>query len=225
MIAETARPIGRAISTTVTSAPKVAAVAAISSPMKPAPMTTTFRPAPSRSRIALASAMVRSVKTPGRSTPGASRRRRQDQMPEGDRAAVACLDPPRRPVDSGRADAPSEVDAMVAEEGLRPQRQAVDVHLALEESLGQRRPLIRQVVLVGQEDDVAVETLLAQAGCGLDAGVAGADDDDRGRRHLEGPRCMSHPAEVIRPQRGGSRGARCLLRPGPDRPAPWPSDR
>jgi len=42
MIGETARPIGRAISITVASAPRLAAVAAISSPMNPAPMMTTL---------------------------------------------------------------------------------------------------------------------------------------------------------------------------------------
>src|ERR1700683_4212675 len=42
MIGETARPIGRAISTTVASAPRLAAVAAILSPMNPAPIMTTL---------------------------------------------------------------------------------------------------------------------------------------------------------------------------------------
>ena len=75
MIGETARPIGRATSTIVASAPTLNAVAAISSPMNPAPMMTTLGLALRRSRIAVASAMSRSAKTPGRSTPGASSRR------------------------------------------------------------------------------------------------------------------------------------------------------
>ncbi len=100
-------------------------------------------------------------------------------MPIAGRAAVACLDLPRRAVDSGRADAQSEVDSMVAKERLGPQRQAVNVHLALEKGLRQRRPLIGQVLLAGEENDVALETVLAQADGGLDAGVARADDDDR----------------------------------------------
>ena len=54
------------------------------------------------------------------------------------------------------------------------------LHLALQERLGERRTLIGQLPLVGEEDDLAVIAVLAQAGRGLHAGVPGADDDDRG---------------------------------------------
>ena len=104
-------------------------------------------------------------------------------MPVLDRGAVADLHPPRSPVDPCRADAESQVDALVAKQRLGPQRQAMDVHLALEKRLRQRRALIGQVLLGGQKDDVALVAFLAQADGGLNACMAGADDDDRGGRH------------------------------------------
>ena len=50
-------------------------VAATSSPMNPAPITTTLTPGAMRSRRAAASAMLRRAYTPSRSTPGTSSRR------------------------------------------------------------------------------------------------------------------------------------------------------
>ena len=105
-------------------------------------------------------------------------------MPVADRLSVARLDAPRRAIDPGRADAEPEIDTLIAEICLGPQRQAVDIHLALEKGLRQRRALIGQVLFVGEQDDLAAEAVLAQAGGGLNAGVAGAGDDDRERRHL-----------------------------------------
>ena len=173
---------------TVTSAPTPAAVAAISSPMKPAPMTTILPPGLSRSRMRGRVGDGPQVEDAGqfdarRLEPAPSRSGRQDEMPVADRLSVARLDALSRPVDPLRANAEPQIDALVAEIGLGPQRQAVDVHLALEKRLRQRRPLIGQILLVGEQDDFAVEAVLAQAGGGLDAGVAGAGDDDRGRRH------------------------------------------
>ena len=58
------------------------------------------------------------------------------------------------------------------------------LHLALQERLGERRPLIRQLPLIGQKDDLAVIAIITQARRGLHAGVPGADDNDRGRGHV-----------------------------------------
>ena len=66
---------------------------------------------------------------------------------------------------------------MLAEERFGPQRQAVDVHLAFEKRFRQRRPLIGKLRLVGEEHDRLLKSVLAQARGGLNAGMAGADDD------------------------------------------------
>ena len=108
-------------------------------------------------------------------------------MPIADRAAVAELDPPRRPVDPGCADAEPELDALVAKVGFGPERQAVDVHLALQKRLRQRGALIGQVLLGGEKDDLAAKPLFAQAHGRLNPRVARADDDDRVRRHRLSP--------------------------------------
>ena len=146
---------------------------------------------------------------------------RQDQMAVADRPAVRERHPMRRPVDPDRPDAETQVDAAVAVEGLGPERQAVQLHLALQERLGERRPLIRQLPLVGQKDDFAVIAVVAQAGRGLHAGVPGADDDDRGRGHVV-LRCWSASLSRLRKSRTCG-GAAPRARPGRDRPAPcWP---
>ena len=98
-------------------------------------------------------------------------------------AVRAEFDPSRREVDARRLDAEPEVDLLLAIELLGAQRQAGEVHGALEERLRQRRTLIGQVGLARQQDDRVVRAFLAQTGGGLDAGVAGADDDDRTARH------------------------------------------
>ena len=59
----------------------------------------------------------------------------------------------------------------------------MDVHLAFEKGLGQRRTLIGQILLGGEKMNLAVKALFAQGGRRLHPGVAGADDDDRGQGH------------------------------------------
>ena len=98
-------------------------------------------------------------------------------------AARAELDPPPGKVDARRLNAQSEVDLLFAIELLGAQRQAGAVHRALEERLRQRRALVGQVGLAREQDDRIVRAFLAQTGRGLDAGVTGADDDDRTTRH------------------------------------------
>ena len=104
-------------------------------------------------------------------------------MAVSNRAAVAELDLLRSAVDPRRADAEPQVDALLAEMRVGPERQPMDVHLALEKRLGQRRALIGQILLGGEKNDLAVKPLFAQRRRGLNPGVAGADDDDRGQGH------------------------------------------
>ena len=70
----------------------------------------------------------------------------------------------------------------------------MDFHLAFEKRLGQRRALIGQGVLGGEENNLAVKPLLAQGRRGLNPGVAGADDDDRGQRHARDVEGLIDPA-------------------------------
>ncbi len=67
---------------------------------------------------------------------------------------------------------------MLVEEFFAAQRQAREIHLALQERLRERRALIGEIRLVGDERDGALKTVFAKTGGGLHAGVAGSDDDD-----------------------------------------------
>ena len=190
MIGETARPIGRAISTTVASAPRLAAVAAISSPMNPAPMMTTLgfdaETLADRGRVGDVAQREHARQIDARNIePPLPRAGREDEMSVSNRAAVAELHLLRSAVDPRRADAEPQVDALLAEMRVGPERQPVDFHFALEKRLGQRRALIGQILLGGEKNDLAVKPLLAQGRRGLNPGVAGADDDDRGQRHAQ----------------------------------------
>jgi hypothetical protein len=50
---------------------------------------------------------------------------------------------------------------MVWEEGFGPERQSMNVNLALKKGLRQRRPLIGKLALVGQKNNFVLEALLA----------------------------------------------------------------
>ena len=115
--------------------------------------------------------------------PPLPRASREDEMAVSNRAAVAELDLLRSAVDPRRADAEPQVDALLAEMRVGPERQPMDVHLALEKRLGQRRALIGRILLGGEKNDLAVKPLFAQGRRGLNPGMAGADDDDRGQGH------------------------------------------
>ena len=95
----------------------------------------------------------------------------------------------------------------------------MDVHLALQKRLRQGRALIGQILLGGQEDDLAIEPLFAQACGSLNSRMAGADDDDRGGRHgfsssLAAP-FANESADVIHWRRAGSRAASSSGSSGP----------
>ena len=94
-----------------------------------------------------------------------------------DHAPVPRFDALGGPVDPRRARAAPELDPVLGEERFGPQRQAEHVHLAFEKGLRQRRALIGQLRLVGEEHDRLLKSLLAQAGGGLHARMTRANDD------------------------------------------------
>jgi hypothetical protein len=78
-----------------------------------------------------------------------------------DRAAVAKLHLLRSAINPRCADAEPQVDALLAEMRIGPQRKSMDVHFPLEKRLGQRRTLIGRILLGGQKNDLAVKPLFA----------------------------------------------------------------
>jgi hypothetical protein len=82
-------------------------------------------------------------------------------MSISDAAAVAELDRLLSAVDPCGADAEPQVDALLAEMRVGSEREPMDVHLTLEERLGQRRTLIGQILLGGEKNNFAGEPLLA----------------------------------------------------------------
>jgi hypothetical protein len=78
-----------------------------------------------------------------------------------DRLAAAQLDPPRVAIDPDCVRAAAQLDPMIWEEGFGPERHSMNVNLALEKGLRQRRPLIGKLALVGQKNNFFLETVLA----------------------------------------------------------------
>ena len=73
-----------------------------------------------------------------------------------------------------------QLDAVLVVEGPMAKRQPVGCELAGQVFLRQRRPLIRELRLVAHQDDPALEALASQGVDGLRAGLAAANDEDRG---------------------------------------------
>ena len=67
---------------------------------------------------------------------------------------------------------------MVAEEAFLAKRQICRATLAKQVGLRKRWALIGQCAFVKDERYIAGETLLAQGGCALEAGVPGPEDQD-----------------------------------------------
>ena len=86
--------------------------------------------------------------------------------------------PPPGAVDARRPLARAQLDPVLGEELVRPQPDGVRVRLAGEVGLRQGRALVGQVGLVPEQDDAALEPLLAQRGGGLETALPGTDDDD-----------------------------------------------
>jgi hypothetical protein len=76
-----------------------------------------------------------------------------------------------------------EIDAGVAVEGRRPEGQGLGSGGSGEELLGQRRALVRGVGLLADEGDRSGVAAVAEGHGQLEAGLAGADDEDAGAHH------------------------------------------
>ena len=78
-----------------------------------------------------------------------------------------------------------QFDGLIGKEFLRPEHQAVGAAGAFQIGLRQRRPLIRQMRFIIDEDDPVLVAGLAQGGRDLKAGMAGADNHNS-LRHASG---------------------------------------
>ena len=155
MIGETARPIGRAISTIVASAPRPVGGGGDFKPDESCADNDDLEPwaqtLADRSRVGDVAQHEYARKVDARNIePPLPRACGEDEMVVTDRRAFAQLHPPRSAVDPHCADAESQVDALLAKERFGPERQPMDVHLALEKRLRQGRALIGQIPLGGQ---------------------------------------------------------------------------
>ena len=103
---------------------------------------------------------------------------RQHQMAVVERRARREHYLPRRAVDRGGTIG-DQVDVLVVIEFFWPEHQAIRSAGSLQIGLGQRRALIRQMAFVVEERNAFGKAVLAQRGCELKAGMAGAGDDDR----------------------------------------------
>ncbi len=123
----------------------------------------------------------------------------QDQDLVGGLAPAAQPYPTPLPVDRLGARPEPELDALVGVEGVGPEFQGLAVGLALEIGLRQRRPLIRDLGFLADQQDRAGVAVLAQQGRSGSPGVAGAHDDDAGGlvhpalRRVTSPRRSSRP--------------------------------
>jgi hypothetical protein len=102
---------------------------------------------------------------------------RQDEMGKVERAAILEFEPAGLPIDPGGALAEPQFDSGTGVEAFAAQDLGLRLPI-LDEGLRQRRLVIGQVILVADEDDRAVEPLLAQAGGRLHAGMPRADNHD-----------------------------------------------
>ncbi len=166
MIGETARPIGRAISTTVGFGPEADGGRGDFEPDKTGADNHDLRSgAEALADLGCVGDVAKReharqidaghVKPP---LPCASG---EDEMSVTDRTAVAQLNVLRSAINPGRADAEPQIDALIAKMRIGPQRQAVDFHFALEKRLRQRRALIGRILLRGEKNDLTVKPLFA----------------------------------------------------------------
>ena len=102
---------------------------------------------------------------------------RQHQMVVRERRPGGEMEARRVTVDACHAIAEQEIDTAGLVEGLRPQHQPVDGHLAEQISLRQRRALVGRRRLVADDDDRFFVAGFAQGGRDLIAALPGADDD------------------------------------------------
>ena len=170
-------------SSTTTSAPARRAVAATSSPMNPAPMTTTRTPGSTiAARSAIASSRLRSTCTFGVSGwPGSRRGCAPVAMinpSNGTSLAVGERDRAGVEVEARGRHAESGVEAERVERVVLAQGDAVGVPRAGEELLRQRGPVVGAVSFGPDQRDRSAEPGRAQRLARPQPGERAADDDD-----------------------------------------------
>ena len=108
------------------------------------------------------------------------------------RSAGGQLDRSLGRVHARRGNAEPRVDPVLFVKAGRSDQRFLEGHLAAEILLGERRTLVGRMRFLTDEDDVAIEAVLAESGCGRATGQTRADDDER-RRHVR-PRPRGCPA-------------------------------
>jgi hypothetical protein len=165
------------MSTTVTSSPRLRAVAATSQPMKPAPTTTSREGGAQRQRVLEVAQHVHAVELQRvLARPVARTRAGGDQqlavaqgLPTGQRELVVLVVKVRRPL----AQPPDDVEITPGQRGL------LGFLLAGQQLLGQRRARVREVLLLPHDDHVAVVLGAPDRLRGAQPGQRCPDDDDR----------------------------------------------
>ncbi len=104
----------------------------------------------------------------------------QQELVVGDGIAVRQQHLGRDPVDAGRLGAEPQFDLVLGVPGVGMDEDALAFGGALQEALGQRWPLVRRLELIRQENDLAVEALVAERLDGLGASQPASDDNVSG---------------------------------------------
>ena len=170
-----------ATSSTVTSEPAAFAAAAVSSPIQPAPMMTTRTPSPNfclqHVRVVVR-AQVQQCVGARQVELARDRAGREHELVVAEDVAVGQLDLMTFGVELHRRDATVQGHVVVGVPLLVVHDRLLEISLALQVLLRQRRPLVRQVGLVRDEIEPALVALITQRLDGLRSGQAAADDDD-----------------------------------------------
>ena len=156
--------------------------------MNPPPITTTSVASPTRALSARASSALRRYSTPSRSPPSISSLRaraptvRASRLKGNCRPEDACATPEPSGflVDPDDVFALDQVHVVLGPVLVGAEDQGFALHRALQELLGQGRALVGPVVLVAEQGDVLVEAERPEGHRELDAGLAGADDQQPG---------------------------------------------
>jgi hypothetical protein len=103
---------------------------------------------------------------------------RHDQFGIAEPATAGKLDLLPGPVDAYHALSRVDQYARFFEEFLRAKAEAIDVHLADQKCLGERRPLVRQPSLLAHDGYFALMPRLAQTDSARERGLASSYNDD-----------------------------------------------
>src|SRR5258708_28750650 len=115
--------------------------------------------------------------------------------------AARQRNPPRAGFDARGAYAELELNGMLVIKSAVPEEQAIGRHLAGQELLGERRPLVRQHVLVADQDETSRESFPAPGVDVLRARFSAADDKHCGNHGVSSYRIKpsTAPASAPRP--------------------------